>query len=80
MESMTLTPMAVAAAARPRTYPSSVAAPETIANTAMTDMAKAAGRHRSCTWSSMTAGTAIRPAAKGLFEANGTRRLWEPST
>lgn len=75
MKSMTLTPMAVAAAARPRTFSSYVAAPETVA-----DMAMAAGRHRSCTWSSMTAGTAIHPAANGLFKANGTRRLWEPST
>lgn len=31
-------------------------------------------------WSAMTAGTAIHPAANGFFKANGTRRLWEPST
>ena len=76
MKSMTLTPMAVAAAtARPRTFVSYVTTPETFG-----DMPMAARAHRSCTWSSMTAGTAIRQAAKGLIKANGTRRLWEPST
>lgn len=76
MKSMTLMPMAaVSAADRPRTLASYVHVPETFG--ALPSMAARA--HRDCTWSPLTNGTAIRQA-KGLFKANGTRRLWEPST
>lgn len=75
MKSMTLMPMAVTATARPRALASHVASPETFG--ALPTMATYA--HRDCTWSPKTLGTAIRQA-NGLFKANGTRRLWEPST
>lgn len=77
MKSMTLLPMTAVATAtvRPRTFASYVTAPETFGDLPMAGLA-----HRGCTWSSMTAGTSIRSAAKALFKANGTRRLWEPST